>query len=166
MTLGAKEYDAKLVLRVMRKMDGVNIGVAANKEMIEVACFGHLLDEFRIDLELIIDCTVKDGRTPEYDEEMEKVDAFWNHLAKSGVAVPECLLCRLPEAYRSTVKVAKEHWLDELLGFTRLTVGQANRAMNTYAIGVGDRLDSQLVVAASPKSSTKGHSGALCQDGC
>ncbi len=53
------QWTKSALLRAWKDVQGVSIGAGANKEMIEVSSFEHLLPEFSINLESLIDANVK-----------------------------------------------------------------------------------------------------------
>jgi hypothetical protein len=97
------------------------------------------MKEYPWNLERVIDSTIRDGI--DASEDMNSVSQMYEYIISNGIQVPKSLVNRIPERYRSKLKVAKGHIVDELLAAINLLVDKADEdIIGSGSVNKGNRI--------------------------
>src|ERR1035437_3129505 len=108
-----------------------------------------LIKEYPWNLERVIDATIKDGI--DASEDMDSVSQMYEYIISNGIQVPKSLINRIPERYRSELKVAKNHIVDELLAAINLLVDKTDRdIIGSGSVGKGNRIPGVIDFCNTP----------------
>ncbi|MDF1612622.1 hypothetical protein [Stygiobacter electus] len=152
------EYTRANLLRTYSKisMNGANIGIVANAEMIKSAVGINnkeqheiLTNKFNWNLERVIDSVVKDGITCK--EDIEAVEKLNEYIIYNEIPIPKCLRNRIPESKRERVAISDRHILDQLLeGVKYLIKNIEIEIVGSGAVSRGNRIKGIIDYIETP----------------
>jgi hypothetical protein len=145
-------YSLSNLLKTYSKIsqNSANIGIAANIEMIKATIgidspeiFHYIDDNYKWNLENVIDATVKDGADAKDD--MESAFALLNYVFDNAVELPETIFHRFPSKMRDGLKKAKNHKLDELLNAIMFLIKKADlEILGKGTVSRGNRIPGRI----------------------
>src|ERR1035437_4683484 len=141
-------YTRENLLRTLTKIRSnyVSIGAVANAEMIR-SSIGitnpklqkKLMRDYSWNLERVIDATIKDG--DDASEDMNSVSQMYDYIKCNEIKIPKSLVNRIPERYRSELREAKDHIVDQLLAAINLLIDKADRdIIGSGSVSKGNRI--------------------------
>lgn len=130
--------------------NSTNIGTAANAEMhrsaigiVDKDLMNDLLNNYRWNLERVIDSTVKEGVNS--SEDMDAVGNMYEKIIDDKIPVSKSLIHRFPQSKQNQVTLAEDHPLDELLGAIKLVIKQADKEiLGEGSVTKGNRIKGYI----------------------
>jgi hypothetical protein len=162
------QYSVENLIRAFAKIanNAANIGLVANAEMSRSAIgithkslMKDLMEQYRWNLERVIDSTVKEGISA--SEDIEQTRNMYESIIEKNISLPKTLLPRVPQKYRELMKVEANHPLDQLVEAIKYLVkkvdldllGEGSISKGNRTKGFIDHLDIPFLQIGSDTNS-------------